>query len=99
MSRPKFYWFGIVKREIMTPATQKNPHSKQTKLYNKAIQDACGQTLQMDRGADRIKAVELILIKQTHTYAGASMELHYSERLIQRWISDFIYLVGKKVGY
>ena len=99
MSRPKFYWFGIVKKEITTPAIQKNPHSKQAKLYSKAIQEAHDQTLQMDRGADRIKAVELVLIKQTHTYAGVSMELHYSERLIQRWISDFIYLVGKKVGY
>lgn len=99
MSRPRNYWFGIVKREITTPASQKNKNSNNTKRYNKAIKLALEQTEALDRGPDRVKAIELILINQTHTYTGASLELHYSERLIQRWISDFIYLVGKKVGY
>lgn len=67
--------------------------------YKIAIHDAMEEIKKLPDGDCRAKAVDMILLKRTHTTTGTENELNYSWRTIQNWIRDFIYRVGKKVGF
>jgi len=99
LSRPKFYWHGIVRKMIMRYPELKSEDTKQAKAYTTAIEDALAYTLGLDNGNDKIEAISLVLIKKTHTVDGAALELNYSPRTVQRWVIAFVKTVGKNVGF
>ena len=63
-----------------------------------AVQNAIDKTLEKDDGKDRIKVIELVFFRQTHTIDGAAQVVCCSERTARRWHTDFIRLVAKEYG-
>ena len=49
-------------------------------------------------GAERIRLIDLVLWKRTHTLQGAALACYVSERTAQEWHRQFIRLVGQKRG-
>lgn len=99
MSRPRFYWYGIVKKMVMRYPGLKAEESEMAVLYTAAIEKAIRETESLDNGECRMQAIELVLFKKTHTIDGAAMEVNYSAPSIIKWINKFINEVGRNVGY
>ena len=59
---------------------------------------AVEETKQLSDGAERLKLIDLVLWKRTHTLQGAAMVVYVSERTAQEWHRQFIYLVAEKRG-
>lgn len=64
----------------------------------RAVNKAMEETAALPSGAERLKVVELVLIKGTHNLAGAAMVVHCSEKTAKNYHADFIRLVGKFRG-
>lgn len=99
MSRPKYWWYGQVRKAIMSYDTLSRDESEMSKRFVEAIDEALAETKALPNGEERIRAVEDILIKQIRTIEGEEGELYYSWRTIQNWLNAFINLVGRKVGF
>lgn len=99
MSRPKYYWYGIVKKMIMNYSQIKNEKSIQTSIFVNAIERALEETKSMENGNLRIEAVNKVLFEKKKTVGGVAMDIHYSERTVVGWTSDFIKLCGKNAGF
>lgn len=99
LSRPRYYWYSNVKRMVNSYKKITNDNSYMAKRYDKAINKALEEVGALDNGEDRIKAIYMVYINQTHTPAGAASKLNYSERTIFRWLNNFIHSVGKNVGF
>lgn len=65
--------------------------------YN-AVNDAINQTLARWDGKERIRLVELVFWKRSHTLVGASLKCNVSERLARQWHTEFIRAVAKNYG-
>ena len=53
------------------------------------------------RGADgkiRVKVIELVYFRGTHTIEGAAQQVHVSYSTAWRWADSFVRLVGKYLG-
>lgn len=98
MSKPRYYWYNIVKGLI-----KKSKHiediSLQSTILNTAMIQAEKETLKLPNGELRMKAVKEILIDQTSTIERVCDEVNYQERTVQGWISSYVNMVGKKAGY
>ncbi len=62
-----------------------------------AVRMAIEETRALTDGAERLRLVDLVFWRRTHTLTGACLECHTSERTGQRWHADFIYLVAKNL--
>lgn len=73
MSSPRHGWWGYVKNMIRRYPNEDNDDERA------AVDAAIEQTERMITGRDRMKVVEMVLIKQTHTLAGAALQVpcHY----------------------
>lgn len=60
-----------------------------------AVAAAIAETERMDAGADRLKVADMVLLKGSHTLAGAALNIPCSERTAQRYHADFLRAVGK----
>ena len=100
MGNPTEQWYGIVRKMISLTKYYKSTESMQFTLIDKAIAETNKELLKNNvNGQLIIRAVDLILIKQTKNYEGAAMELHYDSKVIRMWISKYVYEVGKRAGY
>lgn len=99
MGRPRYYWYNSVKKIIMQYPRLKDDASKQAVQYVEAIEIAIADTKKLENGNERMTAIDDILFKKTRTIDGVAIKLNYHWRTIQNWITDFIKLVGKKVGF
>ena len=99
MSRPRKYWFHMVRSMVCRYDLIKKGESEQEKKFAAAIEKCMGEITGLPGGEDRVKAVEMVLIRHTHTQEGAAMALHYSPTTIKRWTVDFVYRVGSNVGF
>lgn len=99
MSKPKHYWYGSVRKMIMSASEVEKEKTLQAVIFNHALEDAFEETRKLPNGDKRIKAVEDILIHKTKTYDGVAMDMFYDKRTIQSWVNSFVNLVGKKAGY
>ena len=99
MSKPRYYWYGIVKKMIMRYPQMKNDAADMELQYIKAIEETLEETKELDQAELRLKAIELILFKKTMTTEGVAQKIFYERRTIDRWLSKFINDVGRKVGY
>ena len=61
----------------------------------RAVRLALEETERMTAGADRVKVAQLVLIKGSHTLAGAALQIPCSEHTTQRYHADFIRAVGR----
>lgn len=60
-----------------------------------AVRYAIEHTEMLRDGQERIRLIELVYWKKTHTLAGASEACHVSERTGRQWHGDFIHTVAK----
>ena len=99
MSRPRYYWYGNVKKMIMKHDILENDRSLQASILRFAIEEAMDETAKLPHGEERIQAIDDILFKNEKSYESVAREFHYEQRTIQGWITSFVNLVGKKAGY
>lgn len=97
MSKPRYAWYGEVRRRI-TEGHWKEPKTFQDYILNKAIYEAKIDTERLPNGTERLKAIDAILIKDK-TYTQTEMEMFFSWRTLQNWTTSFVNLVGKKAGF
>lgn len=98
MSRPRHYWYGIVRQYVMRYYKLENYSNIFEHLYYCAINRALEKTKELPCAEQRLFAIEQILFKNQLTIVGVASRVHYSEYTVQRWITQFINLVGKEVG-
>lgn len=89
MSKPRYQWWGYAKSMIRRYPDRVNEDER------RAVETAIEQTLAMKTGDIRYKVVELILIKRTHTIAGAAMKANCSESTAKMYHTEFIRMVGQ----
>lgn len=63
-----------------------------------AVTDAINATMRDKNGLERIRLIEIVFWKKTHTLMGAAQVCHVSERSARRWHTEFIRLVAKNYG-
>lgn len=98
MSRYRYWWYGMV-RAIISRYNELDETKEKEKEYKKAIDDAITETLQKDEGSSRVKAVQMVYIENRYTINGMAKEVYWSERKVKKWLSDFVLLVGSKIGF
>lgn len=64
-----------------------------------SMEAALRLTLSLKDGNERIKLIDLIFWKRSHTLAGAAMKCNVSERTARRWHTDFIKCVAGFYGF
>jgi len=96
MSRPKKDCYGYMMMRI-----KKYPAIKEEKGLIPMLQwNAIEKELEKIKDDEpRMKAVQMVLIRKTHTIEGAAQVLHYSYWTVQKWISRFVNEVAKNSGF
>lgn len=94
MSNPRYGWWSYAKWMIRSY----KGGGLMTKDELAAVKDAIEETEQLVDGAERLRLIDLVLWKRTHTLQGAAMAVYVSERTAQEWHRQFIRLVGQKRG-
>lgn len=64
-------------------------------IYYDAVTKAIQTTRYMRDGAIRVRLIELVYFRKSHTLYGASAQVHVSERTARRWHSEFVRLVAQ----
>lgn len=64
-----------------------------------AVRQAAEETANYRDGTFRMKFIELLFWKKTHTLEGAAMACNTSYRTARRWHTDFIMLTAENMGY
>jgi hypothetical protein len=73
---------------------QKTPLKSRIKpKERKAISDAIEQTKRLKDGTERLKLIDLVFFKRTHSLNGACLQCFVCERTGRQWHTDFIRLV------
>lgn len=98
MSRPKHFWYYIVKKLIMS-AEMREGDSMQTSILSNAMRKATERTLKLPNGEQRMDAVEAILIKQTDTFDSYALKVNYDRYTVVKWINSYVNMVGTEAGY
>lgn len=94
MSKPRYGWWPYAKWMIRSY----KGGTLMTKDECEAVDAAIEETKQLVDGAERLRMVDLVLWKRTHTLQGAALACYISERTAQEWHRQFIYLVAEKRG-
>lgn len=63
-----------------------------------AVCRAIDATMELPSGAEILRVADLVLIKRTHTIAGAAMMIPVSEDTAKRWHGNFIRAVARELG-
>lgn len=98
MSQPKSFWYIVAVKVIQNYNVIKNSEVKHEKQWADAIEKALVTAGNKDNGKYRLKAIDMVLIRRTHTESGAGGVLHYSQRSIKYFINEFVNDVIKNVG-
>lgn len=99
MARYTTYWRWVPVRMIQEYSRVKKDRSKQAKIFTEAIEQSLNDTEQMPDGRLRVRAVNLVYIKKTHTIDGAAQKLYVSRSTLKRYLYDFVELVAKYSGF
>lgn len=94
VSKPRYGWWGYAKWMVRSY----KGGTLMTREEIDAVDAAVEETKQIPDGAERLKLIDLVLWKRTHTLQGAAMVVYVSERTAQEWHRQFIYLVAEKRG-
>ena len=85
-----------VSRSTENVALRELPTTEQREF--EAVRKAIETTERYDNGLDRLRIINLVLWKQTHTIEGAADMVHCSCRTARRWHSEFIRTVAAYYG-
>lgn len=88
---------GGVSRGVENIALRELPKSKQREL--EAVQAAVDATLAQPNGNLKVKVIELVYWKRSHTLEGAGYYVGYSYKATRKLHGDFVRLVGKCYGF
>lgn len=99
MSKPRNWWYGEVKKWVMRYPKLKDEKSDMAKKFVKAIESTLEETKKLEASEYRLKAIDMVFFRNTHTIDGVAEKIHYSPSQIQRWLNKFINEVGRKAGY
>nr|DAJ16499.1 MAG TPA: hypothetical protein [Siphoviridae sp. ctMq01] len=94
MSKPRHGWWPYAKWMIRSY----KGGGLMTKDERAAVEAAVKETEQLADGGERLRLIDLVLWKRTHTLQGAALACYVSERTAQEWHRQFIRLVGQKRG-
>lgn len=94
MSKPRYGWWPYAKWMIRSY----KGGGLMTKDERSAVEAAVKETEQLADGGERLRLIDLVLWKRTHTLQGAALACYISERTAQEWHRQFIRLVGQKRG-
>lgn len=89
MSKPRHQWRGYVKGMIARYPDRVNEEEK------RAVSIAIENTKNKKDAEIRLKVVDLVLMKRTHTIPGAALKCYCSERTAYNYHAEFINEVGK----
>lgn len=67
------------------------PYTQQRRLD--AVEHAITISSQLTSGPSRVKLIELVYLKKSHTIEGAAMQIPVSVQTAKIWNSDFLLLV------
>ena len=102
MSNPRFGWWPYVKWMIRIYERDKRIVDKKKRWLTDdeyfAVDAAIEETKKRIDGSERLRLINLVLEKRTHTLQGAALACYISERTAQEWHRQFIYLVAEKRG-
>lgn len=62
-----------------------------------AVYSAIKATMKMTSGAERLRLIEIVFFKKTHTLHGAAMACNVSYGTAKNWHNQFIKLTAKKM--
>lgn len=99
MSKPKNYWYGFVKNNIVGRVGELDINNDMEFKFLSAYAKALEKTAEMPNSDERIKTIQMIFIKKTDTVESLTFKLYWSERTIRGWVSDFINMVGEEAGF
>ncbi len=89
MSKPRHHWWGYVKSMIRRYPDHDNEDERA------AVRAAIEQTEHMSNGRDRLKIVDMVLRKKTHTLEGAAHQIPCHYETARHWHTDFIKAVAR----
>ena len=98
-SRYNKWWYGDVLNDLKNLDHIKNDNTMQATIFLTAVKNAEKETLLLPNGEDRLKAVNMIYYKKTHSVHGAARALYVSYSTVKRWLSAFVVAVGYNAGY
>lgn len=99
MSKPKYYWNGMVKKMIMRYPRLNDEKTSQAGIFIKSIEKSLEETRKLPNGELRVQAIEDIYFTKIKTLQGVALDFNYSERTVQNWLNSFVNLVGKNAGF
>ncbi len=98
-SRYRNYWYGCSQTMIRRYPDLENEKGIQPAIWRNAIKNALETTAQTTDGEHKLKVIEMINFRKTHTIDGAALEVGVSRRTAQRWNSEFVNTVGRYAGF
>lgn len=99
MSRQRYKWWGYVKAMIRQYEPGKmGGLTGVAERERAAVADAVEETMTLVDGVERMKLVNLVFWRQSHSLDGAALALYVSDRTAQEWHRQFIRLVAKNFG-
>lgn len=96
----RYPWWSYVKNLLMQYGWALQ--GKRNMITDDQIQAICRAidgTMALPNGEDIMRVVDLVLIKKSHTVAGAAMCAYVSEDTAKRWHSNFIRAVARELGF
>lgn len=88
---------GGVSRATEDVAVRELPSNKQREY--EAVRRAIAATERMAAGRDRLRVIELVFWKRSHTLDGAALMIPCSYRTARRYHAEFIMLVASFFGF
>lgn len=99
MSRPRFFWYGMVKDLAGRSLRGQIPNNSEIgKIINRATKTAYRATESLTDGKERIYVINATIKAQKKSVSGVAMDCHTCERVIVRWTSEFVYMVAAEMG-
>lgn len=89
MSQPSRDWWGYVKAMIRRYPGRVNRNER------RAVQLAVEKTEQLEDGAERIRIIDMVFWKKTHSLEGAAQQIPCSYETAKQWHADFIREVAR----
>lgn len=94
--KSEYIGWGYVKDVIREYGT--TAHKSRLKPFqSQAVKRAVDDTKSLVDGTERLKLIDMVFWKQTHTLHGAAYMCNVSYKTAINWNGDFIKLVGKEM--
>lgn len=89
MSKPRYTWWAYVRNFLSKYPSDTNPDE------TRAVQDAIAETLTLVDGEERLKVIDMVFFRETHTLQGAALNIPCSYETAKRWQQQFIRCVAR----